>query len=64
MADVPLRDAILMMSTTPARIMGVEKKKGSLIVGKDADIVLFDEDIQIQETIIQGRQVYRKSPRS
>lgn len=61
MADVPLRDAILMMSTTPARIMGVADRKGSLIAGKDADIVLFDQDIQIQETIIGGRRVYSKA---
>ncbi len=61
MADVPLRDAILMMSTTPARIMGVADRKGALIAGKDADIVLFDQDIQIQETIIGGRRVYSKA---
>jgi len=60
MADVPLLDAILMMSTTPARIMGVEQKKGSLTTGKDADIVIFNEDIQIQKTIIGGMQVYNK----
>lgn len=60
MADVPLLDAILMMSTTPARIMGVDQKKGSITVGKDADIVVFDQDIQIQETIIGGKQIYSK----
>lgn len=60
MADVPMRDAILMMSTTPARIMGVESRKGSLIAGKDADVVLFDQNIQIQETIIGGRSVYSR----
>ncbi|HLT51602.1 MAG TPA: N-acetylglucosamine-6-phosphate deacetylase [Arenibacter sp.] len=60
MADVPLLDAILMMSTTPARIMGIDQKKGSLNVGKDADIVVFDQNIQIQETIIGGRRVYSR----
>ena len=63
MADVPLRDAILMMSTTPARIMGVSGRKGALIEGKDADIVLFDDDIRIQETIIGGRSVYSRKNR-
>lgn len=58
MTDVPLRDAILMISTTPARIMDVDQRKGSRTVGKDADIVIFDQDIQIQETIIGGRQIY------
>lgn len=53
-ADVPLLHAVLMMSTTPARIMGVEKRKGSLIAGKDADIVIFDGNINIHKTIIEG----------
>ena len=54
LADVPLLHAVLMMSTTPARIMGVEDRKGSLIPGKDADIVLFDDNINIQKTMIRG----------
>ena len=60
-ADVPLLDAILMMTNTPARIMGIDHEKGSLSVGKDADIVIFDQNIQIQETIIGGRLVYRQT---
>ncbi|HAO50845.1 MAG TPA: N-acetylglucosamine-6-phosphate deacetylase, partial [Runella sp.] len=43
MANVPLLDAVRMASTTPARIMGVSDRKGSLAKGKDADIVIFDE---------------------
>jgi N-acetylglucosamine-6-phosphate deacetylase len=60
MADVPLLEAVRMMSATPARIMNVADKKGSLVKGKDADIVLFDEDINIQTTIIKGRVVYNR----
>ncbi|ADY52344.1 N-acetylglucosamine 6-phosphate deacetylase [Pseudopedobacter saltans DSM 12145] len=58
LADVPLIEAIRMAATTPARIMGIADKKGSLNLGKDADIVLFDKDINIQRTIIQGREVF------
>jgi len=58
MADVPLLEAVRMMSSTPARIMNVADKKGSLVKGKDADIVIFDKDINVQTTIIQGRVVY------
>lgn len=60
MADVPLLDAVKMMSSTPARIMNVHERKGSLTVGKEADIVIFDEDIKIQKTIIMGKVVYSK----
>jgi len=55
---VSLTEAIRMASTTPARIMGVQHRKGSLEVGKDADVVIFDQDIQINTTIVNGRIVY------
>ena len=58
MADVPLIDAVRMMTSTPARIIGVSDSKGSLAKGKDADIVIFDEKIKIETTIIRGRVVY------
>jgi N-acetylglucosamine-6-phosphate deacetylase len=58
MADVPLPDAVLMITKTPARIMKVENKKGSLVEGKDADIVIFDEDINIKMTMVKGKIVY------
>ena len=61
MADVPLIEAIRMISKTPATIMGVADTKGSLVVGKDADIVIFDDNINIQTTIINGRVVYNAS---
>jgi N-acetylglucosamine-6-phosphate deacetylase len=61
MADVPLIEAIRMITVTPAKIIGVADKKGALVAGKDADIVIFNEDIEIQATIIKGRIVYQKA---
>lgn len=58
LADVPVIDAVRMMTSTPARIVGVADRKGSLAKGKDADIVIFDEKINIQTTIIKGKVVY------
>ena len=58
MADVPLIEAIKMMTYTPARIMKMGDKKGELVKGKDADIVIFDNDINISKTIVKGRVVY------
>jgi len=58
LAEVPLQEAVRMASTTPATIMGVNDRKGSLIAGKDADIVIFDNNINIEKTIIKGIVVY------
>ena len=60
LADIALVDAVKMATITPARIMGVHDKKGELTVGKDADIVIFDEEIEIEKTIVQGSIVYDK----
>jgi N-acetylglucosamine-6-phosphate deacetylase len=60
LGDVPMRDVIQMITATPARIVNVSDKKGGLAVGKDADIVIFDADINIQMTIINGRIIYRR----
>jgi N-acetylglucosamine-6-phosphate deacetylase len=58
LAEVPLTEAVQMMTSTPASIMGVEDSKGSLVPGKDADIVIFDEQIRIAYTLKGGRIVY------
>jgi N-acetylglucosamine-6-phosphate deacetylase len=56
MADIPLLEAVQMMTATPARIMGITQK-GRLETGKDADIIFFDENIQVSRTIIGGQTV-------
>lgn len=57
-SGVALADAVQMMTTTPARLLGLEGAKGSLVVGRDADIVVFDEGIRIGLTVIGGKIVY------
>ena len=59
MADIPLLDAVRMITKTPASILGIDDRKGSLIPGKDADIVIFNDDIQIQTTIVNGKIIYK-----
>ena len=57
-AGCSIPEAVKMMSENPARIMGVFASKGSLEAGKDADVVVFDENINIRKTIIGGRVVF------
>lgn len=59
-AEVSLLDAVKMMSLSPASIMKVDDKKGSLVKGKDADIILFNADIVVDTTIVNGNIIYSK----
>ncbi len=54
---VPLPQAVRMASLTPARVIGVDQRKGSLEAGKDADIAVFNEDFSTWGTLINGRWV-------
>jgi N-acetylglucosamine-6-phosphate deacetylase len=60
MAGVSLIDAIKMITLTPATIMNISDKKGSLTKGKDADVVIFDENISIQTTMVKGKVIYQE----
>lgn len=59
-ADVPLLEAVKMAAQTPANILGLGSSKGSLITGKDADIVIFDDNINVSTTIVGGKVIYNK----
>lgn len=56
-AGVSLPEAVRMASLNPARVLGIENKKGSLEAGKDADIVIFDKDLKVKHTIVKGNMV-------
>lgn len=51
---LPLYEAVKMMTKTPASVLKI-KSKGSLKQGFDADIVIFDDDINIKSVIARGR---------
>ena len=55
---VSICDAIRMASLNPARTINLEHRKGSLVVGKDGDLAIFDGDINTIATIVGGRVVY------
>jgi N-acetylglucosamine-6-phosphate deacetylase len=60
LGGVPLPEAVRMMTCTPARVMGVADRKGSLLPGKDADVVVFDEGINVHYSIAGGKIIYAK----
>ena len=56
-AGIPLADACRMASETPAKIMGVYDRKGSLEAGKDADIIMFNNELALTYVMQMGREV-------
>ncbi|MBR3683220.1 MAG: N-acetylglucosamine-6-phosphate deacetylase [Tidjanibacter sp.] len=58
LTELPLEEIVKSATEVPARIMGVSENKGSVEVGKDADVVIFDENVNICTTIVEGRIVY------
>ena len=57
---LPLPEVCRMMSLTPARLCGVSHRKGSLAVGKDADVVLMDEGFDVRQVYVNGNRCYDK----
>jgi len=60
LAGVSLTDAVQMMTATPAKICKIFNQTGSIAVGKQADIVIFDENITVNTTIVNGEIIYSK----
>ena len=57
-AGIPLPDVMRMAADTPARILGIDDRKGTLSPGKDADIIVFDDDIRISSVFIAGQPLF------
>lgn len=57
LAEIPLPDACRMVSETPARIMGIYHRKGSLQKGKDADVLILDADLKLRAVFAMGQLV-------
>ncbi len=53
-ADVPLCEAVKMITLTPARVAGVDHLMGSLVPGKLANIAVFDEEYNVEAVMVKG----------
>lgn len=56
---ISLAQALPMVTPVPAEAMGIAGRKGVLAPGADGDVVLLDQQLMVQATIIGGRVVYR-----
>lgn len=55
--DVPIHEAVKMASLNPAKAINVENELGSIEVGKKADLIIFDKDINIKKIILDGKEL-------
>ncbi len=59
LVGIPLHQAINMASLIPAQVLGIDTYKGSLEVGKDADVVICDHNMSIKHVFVEGQLVYQ-----
>jgi N-acetylglucosamine-6-phosphate deacetylase len=57
---VTMSQGVNMASLNPARVIGLEDRIGSIQEGKLANLVVFDKEFNVIETIVRGRTVYKK----
>lgn len=55
-AGIPLTDAVKMITEVPAKMMGLDTK-GKIFAGYDADLVIFDEDINVSHVVVGGKVI-------
>lgn len=60
MLDVDVPQAVRMVSANPAKVLGIDNMYGEIREGYAADLVVLDEALEVQQTWIDGRNVFRK----
>lgn len=55
---IPLPEVIRMLTLTPARVLGIQDRTGSLESGKDADLAIFNTDFSVWRTMLGGQWIY------
>ncbi len=57
-SNIPLHECVNCATLNPATVLGLQDRKGSIEVGKDADLIITDENFEVQKTIIKGEIKY------
>jgi len=56
--DLEIYDAVALASLNPARLINMDNSKGSIKIGKDADLIIFDEELKVDLSISGGKTIY------
>jgi len=59
--DIDLHTSLKMASLTPATLLGIDDKYGSIKTGKQACFSVIDQEFNVQATWVNGQQVYKKN---
>lgn len=54
---IPMTDAVKMASSTPAKVIGIDNRKGYIKENYDADLILFDKDLNIKKVMVTGKLI-------
>jgi N-acetylglucosamine-6-phosphate deacetylase len=54
LTNAPLHEVVKMASLTPAKLLKIDDKKGSICIGKDADLIVFNDEIEIKKVMVRG----------
>ncbi|MCH5198612.1 MAG: amidohydrolase family protein [Oscillospiraceae bacterium] len=57
LCGIPLTEAVKMASLTPLTVLGFDKNKGKIKEGYDADIILFDNEINVKKVFVTGKEI-------
>lgn len=58
LAEVSLPEAVRMATLNPARALRIDERKGRIVAGADADLVVLSPDLQVRRTFVNGRCVF------
>lgn len=56
--DLKIYEAVALATLNPAKQLKIDKAKGSIAIGKDADLAIFDENLKVNTTISEGKTIY------
>lgn len=59
-AGARITEAMRMATLNGAKVIGIDRRKGILAVGKDADLVVLGDDYAVDMTILEGEIAYQK----
>lgn len=60
LTGAPLHEVIKMISLTPAKLLHMDRTTGSIAEGKQADLTVFDDSVDVKMTVVAGEITYQK----